>query len=393
MKNATLTIVTTVLTLSLAVFMVWNFLPLSWLKYLTLPQQIKLGATLMTINNSDKISSLPATLNANFDALNTGTIEVGTTSVPSITTLSGLTSAASLATIGTITTGTWNASTLTVSYGGTGSTTLAIGQVLLGSSTNALGVVDGFGTTGQFLTSNGVDVPPTWQTSAVDQAINYHWTGNHNFVGSSYFSSFNASSTLVLNGVSLSYPATQGASSTALLNDGSGNLTWNNFAWVLIEATTTVNDMKSASSTVSMAGYESLRMEIEVAGFSGATVPVLRFNGDNGANYGSENFRFRTGGYEQTSDGPEFQMILSGNSTTSPAFITVDIDNQPTERKYMQAKISFSDTGAKTLDSVMSSGVWNITSTEITSISFATTGESETNKVSAGTRIRWYGKR
>src|SRR3990167_3045692 len=214
MKNILITIFTAIITVFAVVFFTYNFVPLSWFLYFSLPQEKLLGATLTTINASDKISSLPTTLNANFDALNTGTIEVGTTSVPSITTLSGLTSAASLATVGTITTGTWNASTLTVSYGGTGSTTLAIGQVLLGSSTNALGVVRGFGTSGQFLTSNCVDVPPTWQTSAVDQAINYHWTGNHNFVGSSYFSSFNASSTLVLNGVSLSYPATQGASST-----------------------------------------------------------------------------------------------------------------------------------------------------------------------------------
>ena len=141
MRNILITIVTATITVFVVVFLTYNFVPLSWFLYLSLPQEKLLGATLTTINASDKISSLPTTLNANFNALNTGTIQVGTTSVASITTLSGLTSAASLATIGTITTGTWNASTLTVSYGGTGSTKLAIGQVFFGGSTNTLGVV------------------------------------------------------------------------------------------------------------------------------------------------------------------------------------------------------------------------------------------------------------
>src|SRR3990167_10738085 len=126
MKTILLTIFTAIVTVLAASFVTYNFVPLSWFLYLSLPQEKLLGATLTIINASDKISSLPTTLNANFNALNTGTLQVGTTSVASITTLSGLTSAASLATVGTITTGTWNASTLTVSYGGTGSTTLAL---------------------------------------------------------------------------------------------------------------------------------------------------------------------------------------------------------------------------------------------------------------------------
>lgn len=57
------------------------------------------------------------------------------------------------------------------------------------------------------------------------------WLGVHNFAGSAtYVKNLNASSTaanpMVLNGISLSTPNTQGASSTVLANNGSGVLTW-----------------------------------------------------------------------------------------------------------------------------------------------------------------------
>ena len=84
------------------------------------------------------------------------------------------------------------------------------------------------GTTGQFLTSNGSGSYPSWQTSAVDTAINYNWTGNHNYTGSTTVKDFSASSTVAfpikLNGISYSMPSTQGASSTVLTNNGSGAL-------------------------------------------------------------------------------------------------------------------------------------------------------------------------
>jgi len=150
-----------------------------------LPQ--RLGA-FTNISSTDNLADFPTTYNANLGL----TIEVGTTSVASITTLSGLTTASSLATVGTITTGTWSADTLGVAFGGTGSTTLSQYSVLLGSTTNAISIVDGLGTSGQFLTSNGAGVKPSWQTSSVDQGIAYTWTAHHIF--SSLFAT-NASST------------------------------------------------------------------------------------------------------------------------------------------------------------------------------------------------------
>jgi hypothetical protein len=90
--------------------------------------------------------------------------------------------------------------------------------------------VSGYGTTGQFLTSNGGVAAPTWQTSAVDTAIDYTWTGLHNFTSTTTTKGLVASSTaaapLTLNGISFNTPSTQGASSTALINDASGNLKW-----------------------------------------------------------------------------------------------------------------------------------------------------------------------
>lgn len=140
-----------------------------------------LGSTLTTINSTDKVSTLPTNLNANFTALNNGKVEVSTlnstTTLPSITTLSNL------ATIGTITSGTWNATALTVAYGGTGSTTLQQYAVLLGNGTGAVSAVQGLGTSGQFLTSGGAGTPPSWTSASVDENLDYDWTGQHTGIG------------------------------------------------------------------------------------------------------------------------------------------------------------------------------------------------------------------
>lgn len=138
------------------------------------------GLTLTDILTTDKLSAYPTTQNANNTALETVIDSItGTTTNSTITTLSGLTTASALATVGTITSGTWNGDTLSVAYGGTGSTTLSQYSVLLGSTTNAVSVVNGLGTTGQFLTSQGTGAKPIWTTSSVDLAGNYAWTGLH----------------------------------------------------------------------------------------------------------------------------------------------------------------------------------------------------------------------
>lgn len=94
------------------------------------------------ITTATNLADFPTTYNANLNK----TIEVGTTSVASITTLGGLTSASALATIGTITTGVWNGTAITVANGGTGATTLT--GLLQGNGTSAITAVTG--TIGQF---------------------------------------------------------------------------------------------------------------------------------------------------------------------------------------------------------------------------------------------------
>ena len=137
-----------------------------------------LGATLTTISGSTNIKDLGTILPANFNALNSGKIEVGTTSVASITTLENLVS------VGTITTGVWSGTAIAVGKGGTGTTSPSQYQVVLGNGSNGLTVASSTGTSGQFLTSNGAGAYPNWQSSTVNQAADYTWTGTHTFATS-----------------------------------------------------------------------------------------------------------------------------------------------------------------------------------------------------------------
>ncbi|MFA6078105.1 MAG: hypothetical protein WC724_03785, partial [Candidatus Paceibacterota bacterium] len=139
------------------------------------------------ITSGTVISNFPTVYNANLYK----TMETGTTSVASITTLSGLTtanaltSATSLSSIGTITTGVWSGTAIAVAKGGTGTTSPTSKQVILGNGSSGFKVVNGFGTSGQFLTSNGDATEPTWQTSAIATGDNYTWTGGHMWTASS----------------------------------------------------------------------------------------------------------------------------------------------------------------------------------------------------------------
>jgi hypothetical protein len=139
-----------------------------------------LGATITTIDGSDKLKDSRVVINTNFTNLNTDKMEwsswYATTSAPQLTTLSNL------VTVGTITSGTWNGTTITVSRGGTGSTTLSANNVLLGNGTSAIINVPA-GTSGQFLTASTTGNPPYWASASVNQGDNYTWTGTHTFNG------------------------------------------------------------------------------------------------------------------------------------------------------------------------------------------------------------------
>ena len=223
MKNF-LTIFFSVILSAIVAIAIVLYMPLSWLDSFTSNATPKPGATITTIQGSDTISGSRTTINTNFANLNSSKFETTGTTLPN------LTSAATLATVGTITSGTWNASTLTVPYGGTASTTLSQYQVLLGNGTSGITVPVGWGTSGQFLTSNGAATLPSWQSASVNQTLNYLWTGNHNFTGSTLIKTLIASSTISINnggsGVSYVFPTAQGASGQTLVNNGSGTLSW-----------------------------------------------------------------------------------------------------------------------------------------------------------------------
>lgn len=192
-----------------------------------------LGATITTINGTDRLTDSRTTINNNFTALNNGKIENSTTSLPLILSLSGLTYAPSLNWVGTIATGTWNGSTLTVSYGGTGSSTLASKQLLIGNGTSSLQVI-GFGTAGQFLTSSGTDALPYWSTASINEAGNYTWTGSSTFNGTTTF------------GVFPSTPNSYPTASTSVSNKGYVDSN-------IIGVSTSTNLMQSADTTRSKA--------------------------------------------------------------------------------------------------------------------------------------------
>src|SRR3990167_3386526 len=156
---------------------VYNYVPLKYIEYLDFRKHEQLGSTITTIQSTDRISDSRATINTNFTNLNDGKIEVSSSSIAAITTLSNL------VTVGALSSGSLASgfTTVTVPLGGTGSTTLSSNQLLLGNGTGIVKTVVGWGSSGQFLQSNGGVSAPTWEISAIDQAATYNWTGIHDF--------------------------------------------------------------------------------------------------------------------------------------------------------------------------------------------------------------------
>src|SRR3990167_6669619 len=168
-------------TVLVSAFSIYNYMPLRWLD--AFPSEKNLGATITTIAGTDTIKDSRATINTNFSNLNTGKIEVGTTSVASITTLGGLTTASALNAVGTITVGSWTGNTIQSANGGTGTTSMSQYRVLLGNGTASTTIATSTGTAGQYFISNGEGANPNWQTKSTDTSTNYTWTGLHTFNG------------------------------------------------------------------------------------------------------------------------------------------------------------------------------------------------------------------
>ena len=226
MKTALTSALTTFIVIFAGAFLVYNFLPLSWIEVET-SGEFTLGA-ITTIQGSDTLSSSRTTINDNFTDLDITKMEMSTTSVLSITTLSSLSS------IGTITTGTWGATDITVANGGTGLSTLTANAVMLGAGTSNVNFVSGLGLSGQFLTSNGAASDPTWTTSSVSEGAEYNWTGLHDWQATTSLAvgaeaAVAVFGTLVFEGVGtttldFSGTAANTASSTAMVQDADGKI-------------------------------------------------------------------------------------------------------------------------------------------------------------------------
>ncbi len=223
MLNIIATIIVSIATAAASLWGFYNHAPLSILE--TGKPTKTLGSAITTIQGSDTLSSSRAVINTNFANLNADKVELSN--------YLATTTATQFTTFGTIATGIWNGTAIGVPYGGTGSTTLSSNQLLLGNGTGILKTVSGFGNSGYSLISNGAGLAPTWQSVGVDQSQAYTWSGGHIFQASTTLSATttiaaNSTTTkaLVLNNIPYKFPSTQGASSTALMTDGGGGLSW-----------------------------------------------------------------------------------------------------------------------------------------------------------------------
>ena len=251
MKNLLITISVTLLT----IIVVLNFVQLDHLKYVSLDYWFdnEFGA-FTDASGTTELSDFPTLYNANLDK----TIEIGTTTLPTITTLSNLTTAGSLVTVGALSSGSLASgfTPVTMPLGGTGSTTLSAYRLLLGNGASAIDVATSTGVAGQYLVSGGEGAKPNWQTSTIDSTLDYTWSGKNIFndnnvgiatgtpsstlsvQGSGLFSgnltvaNLTATGSLTvlgsaftINDVAYEFPSSDLATSS-LQSDGSGTLTW-----------------------------------------------------------------------------------------------------------------------------------------------------------------------
>ena len=351
-----------------------------------LSEDVSYGATITTINGSDTLSSSRTTINNNFSALNAGKIENSTTSLPLITSLAGLT------TIGTISTGVWNGTAIGVAYNGTGTTSPSTNHIMLGNGASGFKTVNGLGNSGEFLTSNGAGAAPSWSSASVNQTLAYSWTGPHLFSGgasSTGTTTISASSLttnpFVINSLAYKWPSVRGASSTVLMEDGSGNLTWNPPGYTLLGSFDASGSTAGATTTFSTLGLQNLRVTFYFTSISPASDIRVTFNGDYGSNYGY--YQTETAGPVQ-SHASAF-IYVTQNSTTSPGRMTFDISNPASARKNMTFNGSYgSNSGTNAPILVNGAAVWNNTAAQITTVNFNCAGGCS---FGAGTQMRVYG--
>ncbi|HEC65859.1 MAG TPA: hypothetical protein ENI23_11215 [bacterium] len=333
-------------------------LPADWFSIRQLVDN-DLGA-LSTTNlvGTDNLTDFPTLYNANLAILDSELFELSdwfaTTSHLLISNLP------SLDTVGTITTGVWTGTAINVAQGGTGSTTLSAFSVLLGSTTNAVGIVSGLGTNGQVLTSSGAGVPPAWGNTSVAVGDKYKWTDTHNWSAATYMTALNASSTVIFNGLSLAWPSSDGtASSTALLTDGSGGLSFNIISQALEATTTQAQIISSTSSTTlfttsvpanALGTDNVIHVQLTIGEFFVTNGNTFFFS----LNYGSQDVSGQMTNSTGTTHHPEFGIIdlyLTGADSTGAQGATISISALQGGLLASGETASFAKSGALTVDS------------------------------------------
>lgn len=354
-----------------------------------------LGAAFTTLSSSDTVANFPTTYNANIavtantsaanDFSGLQTAPYASTTVFSCSTCYFGGTATSSITNGVLSL----ISPLTVASGGTGSTTLSQFSVLLGSSTNAIGIVEGFGTSGQILTSNGVGVAPTWQSGTVDESLDYTWTGAHSFVNSTTSAFAITTAKFHINGLDYRFPSTGLATNTVFMFDASGTASLIKPPYRLIASSTTGSAGLYATTSITEAPSH-LKVVLEFNGASNETVRV-RFNGDSASNYGYALNRDQTGAFVRSSGSATNSILLTNAadvSTTTKAHIEINIENTPGERKLATWQATMSNSGTNAPVNITGSGVWNNTSSVITDVVF---DANTTQNIPSGARVFIYG--
>lgn len=353
-----------------SMFGVYNYVPLATLGFENEGVQ-KFGASITTLNGSDRLSDSRTTINDNFTSLNNGKIENSSSTIASITTLSNLT------TIGTIISGIWNGTAVTAPYGGTGSTTLSSNQVLLGNGTGNIKTVSGWGITNQILTSQGAGNAPTWTTTLSLTSDNV-WTGQNLFTVGATTTRLVASSTpanpLILNTVSYSTPSTQGASSTALINNGSGLLQWQaTGSWTtIVSSTTPVATSTWAFSNLGIQNYRYLRIYMYIPSYAVAAArPSVFFNSDVGANYSYNNrIDFQTQIASVDGGATKMEFHADSAATTTPMVIQASGINIAGQKKLFTCTVVYQSPGASPPTGGRCAGQWNESTNAIHTITF-----------------------
>lgn len=301
--NILINIAITAITIIATIFGVVNYVPMGWLGFSDEPLQFSGTQTVVELATTDTMSDFPAFYNTGQHLLNNNKMEMSTTSVASITTLSNLVSVGALSS-GSLTTG---FTAVPVALGGTGTTSPTLNQVMLGNGASGLKVI-GFGTSGQFLTSGGA-VAPSWTTSSVDLGIAYDWTGLHSFAATTTL----ATTTISWLGIATTTPGLPGLQTGLSIGDDvyidSGGLG-------IGIATTTDDNLEVAGSTLISGDLHltgTMYMGYEATSSAATALGTVDDNVTTVTAYCSSGYKVVGGGFTRSDTGEVWQYRLNYN--------------------------------------------------------------------------------